>query len=145
MFRINLNELQDDLVKMQPMMESFLSEFNSGRQGNCPFRNQTGSAAATEDPSVWSYKINLANFPTKPENLHVKCEADTVIVSGTSEVEKEKNGFKVFSNHVWSKEIKIPEKLEKSSIKAKLGENNMLTLSAQLKQEKETEIEIELD
>ena len=142
-----MNELQKDLIKLQPMMESFLSEVNCGRDGFCPNGKRTGSAETeTTTDSIWSYKLNLANFPTKPENLHVKCENENLIISGTSETEKDKNGFKVFSNHVWSKEIKIPEKIEKTTIKAKLiGETNILNLVAEFKKEKETEIEIELD
>jgi HSP20 family molecular chaperone IbpA len=143
MFHVNMNELQKDLIKLQPMMESFLSEVNCGREGFCSDGKRTGTE--TTNDSIWSYKLNLANFPTKPENLNVKCENENLIISGTSETEKDQNGFKVFSNHVWSKEIKIPTKIEKTTIKAKLGEKNILNLMAEFKKEKETEIEIELD
>ena len=77
-----MNKLQKDLIKLQPMMESLLSEVNCCRERVCADGKRTGTETAND--SIWSYKLNLANFPTKPENLHVKCENENLIISGKS-------------------------------------------------------------
>jgi len=146
MMRINFQDIQ-------PMMESVLSDLDSGRNQFCSFRSgpcsrrqRTGSEFCSKSNSSWSYRLNLSCFPTKAEDIHVKCENGNLIISGTSETEQENSGFKVFSSHVWSKEIQIPEKVDVQTIKAKLGEKNILNLTAQFKnssQQPDVEIEIE--
>merc|ERR1719245_1039411 len=80
--------------------------------------------------------INLARYPTKAEDLHVKMEKDASIlsVSGKSEVARENkcNGMNVHSTHIWAKQIKIPENVDLATLTCKMGEN-ILTFSGKLK------------
>ena len=61
---------------------------------------------------------------------------------GQSEVEKDECGFKVFSTHIWTKEIEIPENIEPESIKAKISPENILKITAQKKSGENVDIEI---
>merc|ERR1719435_631855 len=82
------------------------------------------------EANVWSKRLDLRRLPTKPADLNIKMEGpNRLIVSGKSEVTNDENGFSIFSTHVWSKEIEIPEKVQKASVKAKLGEGNQLTIT----------------
>lgn len=86
---------------------------------------------------TWKHMINLAQYPTKPEELHVKMETEskTLSVSGKSEVTKEKpNGFNVFSTHVWSKQVKIPDTIDQSTLSAKMTDNTV-TITADYKEQ----------
>ena len=49
------------------------------------------------------------------------------------------------SNHVWSKEINIPENIEISTIEAKLKENQLKVTGKMKKIEKVEEMQIEVD
>merc|ERR1712018_561866 len=83
-----------------------------------------------------NHVINLSQYPTKPEDLHVKMEKDSSVlsVSGKSEVARENkcNGMNVHSTHIWSKQIKIPENVDVATLTCKMTENN-LTFRANLK------------
>ena len=52
-------------------------------------------------------------------------------LSGKSEVTSE-NDLKVFSTHIWSKDIEVPDRLVKTTLKAKLTENDQVILSGDL-------------
>ena len=84
----------------------------------------------------WSHVINLARYPTKAEDLHVKMEKDASIlsVSGKSEValENKCSGMNVHSTHIWSKQIRIPENVSLATLTCKIAESN-LTFKADLK------------
>ena len=86
---------------------------------------------ATVDDLKWLYKVNLAQYPTKAADLHINLKDTTLTISGKSEVTKEKD-FKVFSTHIWSKDIEVPKRLKKESLSAKLDDNDQLTLTADL-------------
>ena len=101
-----------------------LNEIESLNQNHC----QMG---ASVDDSKWSYKVNLAQYPTKPTDLHINLKDTTLTLSGKSEVTKETD-FKVFSTHIWSKDIEVPKRLKKETLSAKLDDNNQLTLTADL-------------
>ena len=101
-----------------------LNELESLNQNHC----QMG---ASVDDSEWSYKVNLAQYPTKPADLHINLKDTTLTLSGKSEVTKEAD-FKVFSTHIWSKDIEVPKRLKKETLSAKLDDNNQLTLTADL-------------
>ena len=96
---------------------------------------------SAESETNWNYRLDLTSFPTRPDDLHIKCHDGNLILSGTSEVERDENGFKIFSSHIWSKEIQLPEKVENSTIKARLRENNILNLTADYQESKESEVE----
>ena len=101
----------------------------------------------------WRHVINLARYPTKAEDLHVKMEKDSSIlsVSGKSEVARENkcSGMSVHSTHIWSKQIPIPDNVDVATLTCKMNENN-LAFKANLKNieieksdEKQQEIPIE--
>jgi len=101
-------------------------------------------ACSRKSENGWSHVVNLCQYPTKPEDLHVKMENDssTLSVSGKSEVSKERNGMSVYSTHVWSKQIKIPDDVDASTLDCKMTENR-LTFKAHFKKSPEHEITIE--
>merc|ERR1712018_523355 len=116
---------------------------------NC--QNRPAFEQTTE--KQWRQVINLARYPTKPEDLHVKMEKDSsgLSVSGKSEVARENkcNGMQVHSTHIWSKQIRIPENVDVATLTCKMAESN-LTFKADLKNieieksdEKQQEIPIE--
>ena len=44
---------------------------------------------ASVDDSKWPYKVNLAQYPTKPADLHINLKDTTLTLSGKSKVTKE--------------------------------------------------------
>merc|ERR1719312_2333798 len=95
----------------------------------------------TDDGTEWNRNVNLRRFPTKPEDLHVKLDGNKLVLSGKSEVEKDQCGFKVFSTHVWTKEIEIPENIKPETIKAKMSPENILKITAERKDDHNIDIE----
>ena len=85
------------------------------------------SQMQTTEDSKWLYKVNLTKYPTEPNHLHINMKDSTLTLSGKSEVTSE-DGFKVFSTHIWSKEIEVPKRLKKDTLSAKLDDRNLLTL-----------------
>jgi len=105
----------------------FQNAYQCRQPGQCA---RTGTAE-----KKWQHKINLTQIPTKPEDLNLKMEKDsnTLSISGKSEVTKETTGgLKLFSTHIWSKEIPLPENVDQATLNAKMTEN-ILTISAELK------------
>ena len=100
------------------------------------------SQMQTKDDSKWSYKVNLAKYPTEPSDLHINMKDSILTLSGKSEVTSE-DGFNVFSTHIWSKEIEVPKRLKKESLNAKLDDKNLLTLTGEM-ENASTEININL-
>merc|ERR1739848_614066 len=100
------------------------------------------STGVNTDETEWKRCINLKRFPTKPEDLHVKLDRNKIVLSGKSELEKDQCGFKVFSTHIWSKEVELPENVKPETIKAKMTPDNFLKLTADRKEDKEIEIQI---
>jgi HSP20 family molecular chaperone IbpA len=120
----NENALEN-LNKILPNLENMVFQTNQMPR-NCRFVNRPGQTNA-EIAENWRQTVNLSSLPTKPEDLHIKCEEDNLILSGKSETIEGKRcgGFKIFSNHVWTKEIKIPEKVDVKSIEAKMIGNKV--------------------
>jgi len=94
------------------------------------------------DNSKWSYKVNLTKYPTEPNDLHINMKDSTLTLSGKSEVTTE-DDFKVFSTHIWSKDIEVPKRLKKDTLNAKLDDKNLLTLTGEM-EDASTEININL-
>merc|ERR1712228_355486 len=72
------------------------------------------------------------------EDLNLKMDKTNVLsISGKSEVTKEQpNGFNIFSTHVWSKQVKVPDNVDQSTISAKMTSDmnqRILTIYAELK------------
>merc|ERR1711944_118084 len=116
------------------------------------FQNRPMAFEQNSD-AEWNHVINLSQYPTKPEDLHVKMEKDSSVlsVSGKSEVARENkcSGMNVHSTHIWSKQIRIPENVDVATLTCKMVESN-LTFKADLKNieieksdEKQQEIPIE--
>ena len=85
------------------------------------------------DTPKWQEKIRLDQFPTKPQDLQIILKDFVLTLSGKSETTLDER-FKVFSTHIWSKEIEVPKRIKKESLKAELDKNT-LTLSADLDDE----------
>lgn len=122
--RNNIQNMMDHLFQNE--------QFNDCRRSQC---SQSGNKEKT-----WKHMINLTQCPTKPEELHVKMETEskTLSVSGKSEVtKKDAKGFTVFSTHVWSKQVKIPDTIDQSTLSAKMTDN-IVTITADYKQEAES-------
>merc|ERR1712154_752719 len=118
----NVDSLMDQLILFQPA--------NSGPI-QCAKLGQWNTAEKVE--KVWTQKINLNQIPTKPEDLSLKMtkETNTLSVSGKCEVTKERpGGMKIFSTHTWSKDLKVPDGIDQSTLKAKMSEN-ILKISAE--------------
>merc|ERR1719436_1585609 len=109
-------------------------------QSQC--RTTCQGMASDDVGTTWTYRINLTKYPTKPNELHITMKDGTLTLSGKSEVTSE-NDFKVFSTHVWSKEIQVPARMMKETLKAKLDDKNQLTLTATMK-DTTTEINVNL-
>merc|ERR1712170_24096 len=104
----------------EPLMNQLFSEFahSANKRGGC-----CQTAAKT---SKWCSCINPSSLPTKAEELHVKVDekSRTLTVSGKSKTEStRRDGLKIFSTHVWTKEIRIPEDMELKTIASKLPES----------------------
>merc|ERR1719219_711771 len=85
----------------------------------------------------------MRSLPTKAEDLSVTLEQGVMVISGKSETQRESDGMKVFSNHVWSKEINIPKNIDPESLSVKLeneklricGKNKMKGIEIKIKKE----------
>merc|ERR1712228_1120711 len=102
------------------------------------FQAQGCNRFQAPNDTKWEHKINLSDMPTKPEDLNLKMDKTNVLsISGKSEVTKEQpNGFNIFSTHVWSKQVKVPDNVDQSTISAKMTSDmnqRILTISAELK------------
>ena len=82
----------------------------------------------------WTHVIKLAQYPTKPEDLHGKMEKESsdLSVSGKSEVARENKCSGMNSTHIWSKQIRTPENVDVATLTCKMAESN-LTFKADLK------------
>merc|ERR1712170_56487 len=96
----------------------------------------------------WCSCINLSSIPTKAEELHVKVDekSRTLTVSGKSETEStRRDGLKIFSTHVWTKEIRIPEDVELKTIASKLHENQLTFVAQRVQKEEDNQQEIPIE
>ena len=124
------------------MLTEIIGHLGNGQNCNERMRNwnmgNTTSSSSCCMAQNWTETVDLSAFPTKPENLHTKMDAESRImsISGKSEVNNENSqGFQVFSTHIWSKDLKIPKNVDLSTLDAKLKENK-LTITALYKFEK---------
>merc|ERR1712018_1063603 len=128
-----------DPRNVDSLMDQFFQPANSGPI-QCAKLGQCKKAEKVE--KVWTQKINLNQIPTKPEDLSLKMtkETNTLSVSGKCEVTKERpGGMKIFSTHTWSKDLKVPDGIDQTTLKAKMSEN-ILKISAEFQKH---EIKIE--
>ena len=93
----------------------------------------------------WHMSLDLRKIPTKPEDIEVKLDGDKLNISGKSEITNENNGFKTFSVHEWSKEIKLANKVKKDTIKASIDKNNQLQIKADIEGDEEQQIPIKIN
>jgi HSP20 family molecular chaperone IbpA len=92
---------------------------------------------------VQNWVRKLSSIPTKAEELHVKIDEQsrTLTVSGKSETEStRRDGVKIFSTHVCTKDIRIPEDVELKTI-ASMLHDDMLTFVAERTQKEEDKIQ----
>merc|ERR1712154_9240 len=143
--KINFLKMQFiiDPRNVDSLMDHFFQPANSGLI-QCSKLGQCKKAEKVE--KVWTQKINLNQIPTKPEDLSLKMtkETNTLSVSGKCEVTKERpGGMKIFSTHTWSKDLKVPDGIDQTTLKAKMSEN-ILKISAEF-QKHEIKIERALE
>ena len=86
----------------------------------------------------WNGSLDLQNFPTKPEHSQIKVDGENLVVSGKTDVSKERNVFKVLSTHIWSKEFKLHNTIDEASI----NKQNLLRITAQHEQKRDVQFEI---
>merc|ERR1712062_184390 len=128
---------------MEPLFNQIFSELP-----NAP-NNKNGYRSTSQKSSKWCSCMNLSSLPTKAEDLHVKVDekSRTLTVSGKSETEStRRDGIKIFSTHVWTKETRIPDDVELKTIASKLHENKLTFVAdrVQKEEDKHQEIPIEL-
>jgi len=110
--------------------------------------NKNGCCPTSQKSSKWYSCLNLSSIPTKPEELHVKVDekSRTLTASGKSEVEStRRDGVKIFSTHVWTKEIRIPEDVELKTIASKLHENKLTFVAERVQKEEDKQHEIPIE
>merc|ERR1712127_524148 len=98
--------------------------------------------------SKWCSCLNLSSIPTKAEELYVKVDekSRTLTVSGKSETESNwRAGVKIFSTHVWTKDIRIPEDVELKTIASKLHENKLTFVAERVQKEEDKQHEIPIE
>merc|ERR1711887_125738 len=134
------------MLQFEPLMSQIgqvLSDFEQSLdQSQCHRRTTCQRMASDDDGTKWTYRIDLTKYPTEPNELHITMKDGTLTLSGKSEVTSQ-NDFKVFSTHVWSKEIQVPARMMKETLKAKLDDKNQLTLTADI-EDTTTEINVNL-
>merc|ERR1711892_544454 len=139
-------EINQAMLQFEPLMSQIgqvFSDFDQSLdQNQCRRRAACPRMTSDVDGTKWTYRVNLTKYPTEPNELHITMKDGTLTLSGKSEVTDE-NDFKVFSTHVWSKEIQVPARMKKDTLKAKLDDKNQLTLTADLN-DNTTEINVNL-
>merc|ERR1712062_357627 len=93
---------------------------------------------------TWSH----SSIPTKAEDLHVKVDEKSRVltVSGKSETEStRRDGVKIFSTHVWTKDIRLPEDVELKTLASKLHENQMIFFAKRVQKDEEGEMQIPIE
>merc|ERR1712193_165956 len=128
---------------MEPLFNQVFSELANAAN------NKNGYCSSLQKSSKWCSCMNLSSIPTKAEDLHVKVDEKrrTLTVSGKSETEStRRDGVKIFSTHVWTKETTIPDDVELKTIASKLHENKLTFVAERIlkEEDKHQEIPIEL-
>ena len=127
---------------MEPLLNQVFSELaNAANKKN-------GCCSPSQKSSKWCSCLNLSSIPTKAEELHVKVDekSRTLTVSGKSETESNRrDGVKIFSTHVWTKDIRIPEDVELKTITSKLHENELTFVAERVQKEEDKQHEIPIE
>jgi len=127
---------------MEPLFNQVFSEFaNAANKKN-------GCCSTSQKSSKWCSCLNLSSIPTKAEELHVKVDekSRTLTVSGKSETESNRrDGVKIFSTHVWTKDIRIPEDVELKTITSKLHEKKLTFVAERVHKEEDKQHEIPIE
>ena len=124
---------------MEPLFNQILGELANAANKN------NGWCSTSQKSSKWCSCLNLASIPTKAEELHVKVDEKrrTLTVSGKSETEStRRDGVKIFSTHVWTKEIRIPDDVELKTIASKLHEDKLTFVAERVQKEEDKQHEI---
>ena len=127
---------------MEPLLNQVFSELaNAANKKN-------GCCSTSQKSSKWCSCLNLSSIPTKAEELHVKVDekSRTLTVSGKSETESNRrDGVKIFSTHVWTKDIRIPEDVELKTITSKLHEKKLTFVAERVHKEEDKQHEIPIE
>ena len=89
--------------------------------------NEKVHCSTSQKSSEWNSCLDLSSIPTKAEELDVKVDKEnrTLTVSGRSETQSTRDGMTIFSTHVWTKDILIPEDVELETIAWKLHDDKL--------------------
>merc|ERR1712127_273239 len=128
---------------MDPLFSQILGEFANAAN------KRSSYCSTSQNSSKWWSCLNLSSIPTKAEELHVKVDEKnrTLTVSGKSETEStRRDGVKIFSTHVWTKDIRIPDDVELKTITSKLHDDQLTFVAecVQKGEDKTREIPIEI-
>merc|ERR1712003_155239 len=124
---------------MEPLFNQVFSELANNKNGYC---------SSLQKSSKWCSCMNLSSIPTEAEDLHVKVDekSRTLTVSGKSETEStRRDGVKIFSTHVWTKETRIPDDVELKTIVSKLHENKLTFVAERIQKEEDKHQEIPIE
>ncbi|CBY14898.1 unnamed protein product [Oikopleura dioica] len=127
---------------MEPLFNQILGEFANAAN------SKNGCSSTSQKSSKWCSCLNLSAIPTKAEDLHVKVDekSRTLTVSGKSETEStRRDGVKMFSTHVWTKDIRIPDDVELKTIASKLHENKLTFIAERVQKEEDKHQEIPIE
>merc|ERR1712004_675083 len=110
---------------MEPLFNQDFSELANASN------NKNGYCSTSQKSSKWCSCMNLSSLPTKADDLHVKVDekSRTLTVSGKSETEStRRDGVKIFSTHVWTRETRIPDDVELKTVASKLTRTSSRSL-----------------
>merc|ERR1712047_235310 len=126
---------------MEPLFNQVFSELANAS-------NKNGYRSTSQKSSKWCSGMNLSSLPTKAEDLHVKIDEKSriLVVSGKSETEPtRRDGVKIFSTHVLTKETRIPDDVELNTIASKPNENKLTFVAERIQKEEDNHQEIPIE
>ena len=103
--------------------------------------NKKVYCSTSQKSSEWSSCLDLSSIPTKAGELDVKVDQQnrTLTVSGRSETQSARDGITVFSTHVWTKDILIPDDVELETIAWKLHADKLTFIAERVQKDEQLE------
>ena len=109
--------------------------------GDFPTNNKKVYCSTSQKSSEWNNCLDLSSISTKAEELDVKVDKKnrTLTVSGRSETQSTRDGMTIFSTHVWTKDILIPEDVELETIAWKLHDDKLTFVAERVQKDEQLE------
>ena len=136
------NDFEQSFYRNHRRHPYFVSKFANAAN------SKTRCCSTSQKSSNWCSCLDLSSIPTKAEELQVKVDekSRTLTVSGKSETEStRRDGVKIFSTHVWTKEIRIPDDVELKTIASKLHDNKLTFVAERVQKEEDKHLEIPIE